>query len=190
LLNADQHFGHRRFSSQSSRFNHFLDHATWLLLAPEARFCELAGTISGTVHRVCPAAAAWPCGVVSERRLNDDPALGRRASKIDPEAAELWGCLNCIPNPAAQWTASVFREAPECSEKRPKCDQKSRRRSPFMYEDDVSRSIGEEGFDVGPFERAVKNSPARCEGAHSSEGAPRVGFLLSAARDCFLAKGR
>jgi hypothetical protein len=48
LLNADQHFGHRRFSSQILAFNHFLDRPTWLVLAPEARFRELAGTISGT----------------------------------------------------------------------------------------------------------------------------------------------
>lgn len=33
------------------QLNHFLDRATWLLLAPKVRFWELAGTISGTVHR-------------------------------------------------------------------------------------------------------------------------------------------
>jgi hypothetical protein len=49
LLNADQHFGHRRFSSQILAFSiTFLDPPIWLLLAPEARFWELAGTISGT----------------------------------------------------------------------------------------------------------------------------------------------
>jgi hypothetical protein len=36
------------FSRKSSRLNHFFDRTTWLLLAPEARFGELAGTISGT----------------------------------------------------------------------------------------------------------------------------------------------
>jgi hypothetical protein len=36
------------FSRNSSPFNHFLDRPTWLLLAPEARFWELAGTILGT----------------------------------------------------------------------------------------------------------------------------------------------
>jgi hypothetical protein len=34
---------------QSSPFNHFLDGASWLLLAPDALFWELAGTILGTV---------------------------------------------------------------------------------------------------------------------------------------------
>jgi hypothetical protein len=36
------------FPRKSSRFNHFLDRLIWLLLAPEARFWELTGTISGT----------------------------------------------------------------------------------------------------------------------------------------------
>jgi hypothetical protein len=36
------------FPRKSSRLNHFFDRTTWLLLAPEARFGELAGTISGT----------------------------------------------------------------------------------------------------------------------------------------------
>jgi hypothetical protein len=49
LLNADQHFGHRVFPRKSSRFNHFLNHATWLLLALEVPFWKLAGTILGTL---------------------------------------------------------------------------------------------------------------------------------------------
>jgi hypothetical protein len=52
LLNADQHFGHRRFPRKSPRFNRFLDRPTWLPLALEARFWELSGTISGTVPAV------------------------------------------------------------------------------------------------------------------------------------------
>ena len=56
LLNADQHLGHLRFSSQILAV-HFLDRATWLLLAPKAWFWELAGTISGTLDgRLCPTA--------------------------------------------------------------------------------------------------------------------------------------
>ncbi len=39
----------RRFPRKSSRLNHFHDGASCLLLAPEPRFWELAGTISGTV---------------------------------------------------------------------------------------------------------------------------------------------
>ena len=35
---------------KSSPFNHFFDRPTWLPLAREARFWELAGTISGTVR--------------------------------------------------------------------------------------------------------------------------------------------
>jgi hypothetical protein len=46
LLNADQHFGRRCFSSH---LEHFLDRATWLLLALKALFWELAETIAGTV---------------------------------------------------------------------------------------------------------------------------------------------
>jgi hypothetical protein len=36
------------FPRKSSRFNHFLDRAIWLLLAPDAQLWVLAGTISGT----------------------------------------------------------------------------------------------------------------------------------------------
>jgi hypothetical protein len=38
------------FARKSSRLNHFLDRATWLLLALAARFWELTGTILGTVQ--------------------------------------------------------------------------------------------------------------------------------------------
>jgi hypothetical protein len=41
------------FLRKSSRFNHFLDRPNWLLLAPEARFSELAGTILGTALTSC-----------------------------------------------------------------------------------------------------------------------------------------
>ena len=37
------------FPRKSLRFNHFLDQASWLLLALKTRFWELVGTISGTV---------------------------------------------------------------------------------------------------------------------------------------------
>jgi hypothetical protein len=47
-LNADQYFGHRRFSSQIRSF-HFHDRATWLLLALNGQLWALAGTISGTI---------------------------------------------------------------------------------------------------------------------------------------------
>ena len=50
LLNADQHFAIAVFPRKSARFNNFLYRATWLLLALNARFLELAGTIVGTVH--------------------------------------------------------------------------------------------------------------------------------------------
>jgi hypothetical protein len=49
LLNADQHFGPSCFPPKSSRFNHFIDRACWLLLALKASFWELTGTILGTV---------------------------------------------------------------------------------------------------------------------------------------------
>ncbi|HXW06872.1 MAG TPA: hypothetical protein VD833_16685 [Vicinamibacterales bacterium] len=49
LLNADQPLGHLRFSSHILVLNHFLDRAAWLLLALDAAFWELAGTILGTV---------------------------------------------------------------------------------------------------------------------------------------------
>jgi hypothetical protein len=50
LLNADQPVGHFRFSSQIKPLNKFLDRASWLLLAPEALFWRLTGTIVGTAH--------------------------------------------------------------------------------------------------------------------------------------------
>jgi hypothetical protein len=49
LLNVDQHLGHRRFPRKLSRFNHFLDQASWLLLAPQAPLGKLAGTIVDTL---------------------------------------------------------------------------------------------------------------------------------------------
>ena len=39
------------FPSKCKGFSKFLDRACWLLLAPKARFWELAGTILGTVRR-------------------------------------------------------------------------------------------------------------------------------------------
>jgi hypothetical protein len=45
LLNAISISAIAVFPRESSRFNHFLNRATWLLLAPEGAFWELAGTI-------------------------------------------------------------------------------------------------------------------------------------------------
>jgi hypothetical protein len=50
LPNAEQHLGHLRFSRKSSRLNHFLDHPTWLLLAPEARPWGWQGQFWDSLH--------------------------------------------------------------------------------------------------------------------------------------------
>jgi hypothetical protein len=47
LLNVDQLLGHLCFSRKSTRFDNFPDRATWLLLAPKARFGPLEGQFEG-----------------------------------------------------------------------------------------------------------------------------------------------
>jgi hypothetical protein len=74
LLNADQHLGHRRLSSQILAFNHFSDRAVSLLLALVARFRELAGTISATVSTAVDHAGT----IDSIPKQNGDP-LDQRA---------------------------------------------------------------------------------------------------------------
>jgi hypothetical protein len=63
LLNAISLSAIFVFPRKSSRLNYFLDRRTWLLLAPEARFGELAGTIQGTVDRQFrdSTSSAQPC---------------------------------------------------------------------------------------------------------------------------------
>jgi hypothetical protein len=57
LLNADQHFGHLRLFSQILAFQSLPRSSELAVLALEARFWELAGTISGTA-----AVAVAPAG--------------------------------------------------------------------------------------------------------------------------------
>jgi hypothetical protein len=47
LLNADQHFGRRRFLTQILAPKNFLDQATWRLLAREGLFGSAQGHFQG-----------------------------------------------------------------------------------------------------------------------------------------------
>jgi hypothetical protein len=60
LLNADQHFGHLRFSTQLSRSNQLLDPATWQQLALEGHSPVLVGTVLGTLSREAACSLAAP----------------------------------------------------------------------------------------------------------------------------------
>jgi hypothetical protein len=87
LLNADQHFGHRRFPRKSFSSYHIADCATWLPLAVIGRFWRLAGTISGTVAHELRRSHIWQ---------PDPPDVTRHKSLMNAITPDAWGVI--------QWT--------------------------------------------------------------------------------------
>ena len=67
------------------QLNHFLDRATWLLLAPKVRFWELAGTISGqSIVSNVSATGRLPLKRVAEPPLNLPRVASCRARERGP----------------------------------------------------------------------------------------------------------
>ena len=65
------------FPRKSSRFNHFLNRTSWLLLALEAPFWELTGTILGTVWRQSVQRLITPVCAHALRSACLDESAGR-----------------------------------------------------------------------------------------------------------------
>ena len=85
LLNGNLPLGNLQFSRKSFTPYHFPDRARWLLLALEARFWRLAGTIVGT-------------GSEAQRiRWNKTVLLGHRASSGQSRMIALSFSPCCVP---------------------------------------------------------------------------------------------